>query len=249
MFDLAAGRAAHVPSTPAISILISTTVQASALAVIFVTSFLFATGEMPVAPGVFAFVAEMPAAPPPPPPPPAAAPPKAAAAPKPAPTGFAAPIEAPLTIEAEATLPGNEEGEGVPGGLEGGIPGGVIGGVVSGVMEGPPPPPAPPGRPEIARIGGQLQAPALLHRVEPVYPDLAQFANIEGVVILDAIVDTAGHVQTVTLLRGHPVLAKAAIEAVKQWQYQPLLLNGVPTPFELTVSLWFHITHDSTRRR
>lgn len=245
MFDLIMGKTEHVPSTPAVPILISAGVQTTALAGIVIASLVFATGQLPVPGNVLAFVAEMPS-PLPPPPPPAPALPKAAAAPRPEPmSGFAAPVEAPPTIEPEVPFAGNGE-EGVPGGVEGGIPGGIVGGF-AGVIEGPPPPPPPPPKREIMRIGGQVQAPALVRRVDPEYPALAQAASIDGVVILDAIVDVEGHVQSVTTLRGHPLLARAAIDAVKQWQYQPLLLNGVPTPFELTVSLWFHF-EDKNRR-
>jgi TonB family protein len=85
-----------------------------------------------------------------------------------------------------------------------------------------------------------VQAPALLKRVEPIYPFIAQHAGIDGIVILDAIVDERGHVKSLKVLRGQPLLAKAATEAVEQWLYEPLRLNGTPTAFELTVSLWFH---------
>ena len=98
------------------------------------------------------------------------------------------------------------------------------------------------------RIGGQLSAPTLLKRVEPIYPGIAQSAAIDGVVILDAIVDEHGRIQSLKVLRGHPLLAKAAIEAVQQWEYEPLKLNGRPTPFELSVSLWFHFEEKPKRR-
>jgi protein TonB len=92
-----------------------------------------------------------------------------------------------------------------------------------------------------------VQAPALLKRVEPAYPPIAQFASIDGMVILNAIVDEHGRVQSVTVLRGHPLLGKAAMEAVRQWLYEPLRLNGTPTPFELTVSLSFHLDDKAKR--
>ena len=116
------------------------------------------------------------------------------------------------------------------------------------VVEGPPPPPPPPVSHEPVRIGGQVQAPALFRRVEPVYPMIAQAAAIDGVVILDAIVDERGHITSVKVLRGHPLLAKAAMTAVEQWEYEPLKLNGTPTAFELTVSLWFHFDDKPKRR-
>jgi len=250
MFDLVAGKSVHVPSTPAIPIVISTTVQGTALAVITALSLVFATTDTPVVPDMLAFVTEVPVAPPPPPPP-AAPVAKQVAAPKAASAAaVAVPIVAPHSIEPElaAVTPFDDEEEGLPGGVEGGISSGVVAGM-TGFVEGPPPPapPAPAAKLEITRIGGQIKAPALLRRVEPVYPGVAQSAGIEGAVILDAIVDAGGHVQAVTLLRGHAVLVKAAVEAVRQWQYEPLLLNGVPAPFELTVSLWFHF--DNERRR
>jgi periplasmic protein TonB len=248
MFDLVAGKSEHVPSTPAVPIIVSTFVQGTALAVIFGVSFLFVTRELPVVPDVLAFVAEMPASiPPPAPRAPSVrpiAPTQRTIAPALSPS---APLEAPRGIEPELTAFADDE-EGVPGGVEGGIAAGVVGNFGAVVEGPPPPPPTPPAVPEIVRIGGQLTAPALARRVEPIYPAVAQAAALEGVVILDAVVDADGHVQTVTVLRGHSLLAKAAIEAVKQWQYEPLRLNDVPTPFELTVSLWFHFTKAGVHR-
>jgi protein TonB len=152
---------------------------------------------------------------------------------------IAAPIEPPPAIEPEL-FDGDEEG--VPGGIEGGIPGGVLGGVVGGLPDAPPPPPTVPVRREPVRVGGQVQQPALLRRVEPVYPQLAVHAQIEGVVILEAIVDRQGMVEDVKVLRSpNKLLDTAAIAAVRQWQYSPVLLNGVPERFVLTVVLSFNL--------
>ena len=247
MFDLFTGRVQHVPSTPAIPILVSSTIQGTALAVIAVMSFVVASRELPPVPDIFAFVAEMPAAAPPPPPPPPVQTARAVQATPPPATAFAAPIEAPAEIQPEPVGTAIAEA-GVPGGVEGGIPSGIVG-TVPAVVEGPPPPPPPPPVPQgPVRIGGQVSAPALLKRVEPVYPAIAQLAAIDGVVILDAIVDEHGRVQSLKVLRGHALLAKAAIEAVQQWEYEPLKLNGTPTPFELSVSLWFHFEEKAKRR-
>jgi protein TonB len=117
----------------------------------------------------------------------------------------------------------------------------VIAGVVGGLDVAPPPPPPPPPPPRIVRTGGEIKTPALLRRVEPVYPPLAVAANIEATVILDAIVDEEGQVKDVTVLRSGGVLDKAAMEAVRQWRYEPLLLNGRPAPFQLTVVLSFRL--------
>ena len=248
MFDLFTGKVQHVPSTPAIPILVSTSIQGTALAVIALMSFFVASRELPAAPDVLAFVAEMPAAaaPPPPPPPPAQPrPAEAQAQAPPPPNAFATPVEAPPDIQPEPVGVAIAD-VGVPGGVEGGIVAGVVGSV-SATIEGMAAPP-PPVSHEPVRIGGVVQAPALVKRVEPAYPAIAQLAAIDGVVILDAIVDEHGRVQSLKVLRGHPLLAKAATDAVQQWEYEPLRLNGTATPFELTVSLWFHFDDKPKKR-
>ena len=120
------------------------------------------------------------------------------------------------------------------GGVEGGVPGGVVGGVVGGLPTAVPPPPAP-----VVRIGGKIAPPRIIHRVEPVYPALATAARIGAIVVLEAEVDTRGYVKSVRVLSGHPLFDEAASEAVKQWRYQPLLLNGEPTGFILSVVVTF----------
>ena len=85
-------------------------------------------------------------------------------------------------------------------------------------------------------------APALLHRVEPVYPEIAQFAQLSGIVILEAVVGTDGCVESVKILRSrHPLLDKASEAALLEWRYSPLVLNGIPTPFVLTVTFNFNV--------
>ena len=247
MFDLFTGKVQHVPSTPAIPILVSTGIQGTALAVIAVMSLLVASRELPAVPDVLAFVAEMPAVVPPSPPPPPAQPSRPAAPKAVQPvTAFAAPVEAPPEIAPEPVGTAIAD-VGVPGGVEGGIAAGVVGSVPA-IVEGTPAPPPPPVSHEPVRIGGQVQAPALLKRVEPIYPSIAQLAAIDGIVILDAIIDEHGRVQSVKVLRGHPLLSKAATDAVQQWEYEPLKLNGRPTAFELSVSLWFHFDDKPKRR-
>lgn len=180
------------------------------------------------------------APPPPPPPPPAAGPVRAArvAAPRPQPvnpSAFVAPIEIPDQITPEEpSMDLGVEG-GVAGGVEGGVPGGVLGGVVGGLPAAPPPPP------KVIRIGGALVAPKLLHKVQPIYPEVAALARLQGVVILEAQVDVNGMVKEVKVLRGTPLLDEAAMAAVRQWRYQPLLFNGVPTEFILTVTVNFSL--------
>jgi len=185
--------------------------------------------------------------PPPPPPPPAAVvrPKLHATAPTPPaePGRFVAPIVVPERVVPDAGIDLGVQG-GVPGGVEGGVPGGVVGGVVGGLpSEGPAAPP-----PAVVRVGGNLRAPKLVHDVKPVYPELAIQARLSAVVILEAHVGTDGRVRSVRILRGAPVFDDAASEAVKQWRYEPLLLNGVPTEFILTVTLAFNLVGPTAGR-
>jgi protein TonB len=240
MFDLITGAAKHTPRHQSLPILVSTAAHVVVLGVVIAGSVLFVTNQIPEIPSMMAFVAA-PAAPPPPPPPVAAAVKKTVTpqAARPTPGQFAAPIEAPPSIEPEPF--DGEDDEGVPGGVEGGIPGGAVGGVVGGLPDLIPPPP-PPARRGPVRVGGQIQTPALTHRVEPYYPPLAVQAHIEGMVILEAIIDEQGAVSEVKVLRmAHPLLDREAILAVRQWRYSPLLLNGIRVPFMLTVTLSFRL--------
>ena len=185
----------------------------------------------------FATPLEM-APPPPPPPPPSTARAVVKAPAKVqtlAPQGFVAPIDVPTEIKPEQGLDLGIEG-GVAGGVEGGVPGGVVGGVVGGLPETAPPPP-----PRVVRIGGQLAPPKLIRKVDPVYPELALQSHVRALVILEAEVDVSGQVRTVKVLRGHPLLDDAAIQAVQQWRYQPLLYNGEPTAFVLSVTVNFNL--------
>jgi len=192
--------------------------------------------------------AELAPPPPPPPPPPATArrPRRAPVAPRPqpkteAPDEFVAPITVPEEIPLDEGLMPILGGEGVEGGVEGGVPGGVVGGIVGGLPEAPPPPQ------KIVRIGGAISPPALLRRVPPEYPTIASDARIHGIVILEAHVDETGAVRDVKVLRGIPLLDEAAIAAVRQWRYKPLLLNGVPTEFLLSVTVQFHLETGARR--
>lgn len=191
------------------------------------------------------FFAEIPDVMPPPPPPP---PPAPAVASRPVvpvsqpvrplePAAFVAPIEVPDQIVEEKVVFGLDEG--VPGGVEGGVPGGVVGGVVGGLPQDVTSPSAPA---DIVRVGGMIAAPKLIHSVRPQYPELAQMARLSGLVILEALVDSRGRVESVRVLSGKPLLDESAVEAVKQWRYKPLLLNGVPTRFLLTVMVRFNFT-------
>jgi periplasmic protein TonB len=222
-------------------------------AVIIVPLWYF-TPALPSPSEIMAFVAAPPLPPPPPPPPPPPAAPARQARHEPvkaAPSAdrFAAPIEPPSRIEPEK-LADARGTTGVLGGVEGGIEGGVVGGIVGGLSSALPPPPPlpapPPAKPAPVRIGGQIKAPALITRVDPVYPALAQAAQLEGIVILEATVGETGRVESVKVLRSVGPLDAAAVEAVKQWRYSPLRLNDRPTSFVLTVTVQFHLANGPT---
>jgi protein TonB len=72
-----------------------------------------------------------------------------------------------------------------------------------------------------------------------VYPAVARQARVEGIVILEAIIDERGNVDRVRVLRSFPLLDEAAVRAVRSWRYTPTLLNGVPVPVLMTVSVHF----------
>ena len=242
MFDLITGRTAHIPRHPRGPMLVSTAAQLVVLGLVVLVPVLFVTHAVPRPPTMMAFVAAAP--PPPPPPPPPVQPAKKLEAVTAAPTAdhFAAPIEAPASMSPD---PLGEDDIGVPEGVEGGVPGGVVGGVVGGLPDvppAPPPPPAPAAPSAPVRVGGRIQPPTLIHRVEPTYPPTAVSAHLQGMVILEAIVDEEGRVTEVKVLRSvNPLLDREALNAVRQWRYAPVVLNGTPVKFVLSVSLSFSL--------
>jgi len=244
MFDLITGKARHLPSHAGLPIVASTTAQALAATAILVLPALFVAEQIPEIPTMMAFVAPPPPPPAPPPPPMqrnAPVKPVPKASPAPSTSNLVAPVEAPKTIEPEPEGPEYLD-EGVPGGVEGGVPGGIVGGVLGGLPEPPPPPPPPPATRAPVRVGGQIQVPTLIHRVEPFYPPTAVDARLQGIVILEAIIDRDGSVAEVKVLRSaSTLLDREAILAVKQWRYQPLVLNGLRERFILTVTLTFSL--------
>ena len=86
-----------------------------------------------------------------------------------------------------------------------------------------------------------MQESKILRRVDPVYPELAKRARVDQIVMLEVSVDEEGNVANVRVIRGHPLLDQAAIDAVKQWKYSPTLLNGEPVPVIATVTVIFKL--------
>ena len=148
----------------------------------------------------------------------------------------AAPIEAPKEIKPETGI--ESSAKGAVGGVEGGVVGGVAGGIVGGLAEAPPPPPPPPPAAPV-RVGGNIKTPTKTKDVRPTYPAIAQSARVQGVVIIEATIGPNGAVQDAKVLRSIPLLDQAALDAVRQWQFTPTLLNGVPVPVIMTVTVNF----------
>ncbi len=94
------------------------------------------------------------------------------------------------------------------------------------------------GVPPIIRISRSL-GPAKLHDAAAVYPDLARQARVQGTVTIDCTIDPQGRVVNATVLKGHPLLDRAALDAVQQWVYRPMLMNGVPVSVIMTVTVRF----------
>jgi protein TonB len=92
------------------------------------------------------------------------------------------------------------------------------------------------------RVGGGIKEPRKTRHVSPVYPRDAVMARVQGVVILECTISPQGKVVAVKTVRGVPMLDEAAIQAVKQWEYTPTLLNGVPVPVIMTVTVNFKLS-------
>jgi len=128
---------------------------------------------------------------------------------------------------------------GVVGGVPGGVPGGQMGGVIGGIISSTPVAVPKVATPQRVRVSSGVSTGLLIRRVNPNYPPLARQARIQGSVLLQAEISKTGDIQNLHLISGHPMLAPAAIEAVKQWKYKPYLLNGEPVEVETQVQVNF----------
>jgi len=152
-------------------------------------------------------------------------------------------VTAAIPLEAPDPLPAGEPPTYVPGAqLGSGVSGAALAGVDGGLPGAPalaaPPPPTPSVRPPV-RVGGDIRPPRKLQHVAPEYPALAAQARITGTVVLEATISLSGVVTDVRVLRSVPLLDAAAVEAVRQWRYEPPRLNGEPVAVLLTVTVRF----------
>jgi len=185
--------------------------------------------------------------PPPPPPPPAAAPVKVV---KQIQTDIVnGQLRTPTKIPKKVEIIKEDEAPppvmattGVVGGVPGGVPGGSMGGVLGSIASAGSVAALPKvATPQRVRVSSGVSTGMLVRKVNPVYPPLARQARIQGQVVLQAQISKTGDIENLQLVSGHPMLAPAAIEAVKQWKYKPYLLNGEPVEVETTVQVNFSL--------
>jgi len=228
---------------------ISLLIHLLAIAALVVVPLLLAESELPEVKMTNILVMAPPRPTPPPPPPPPLGRGRGSKAPKNAaeknemkpPILFGrliAPIEVPMTIaEDDGGNFGVEGGVpwGVPGGVEGGVEGGVVGGVLGGVLGGELPIEQP------FFVSGK-KVPKLIRQVEPEYPPEAFANHQQAVVIVEAMTDVYGQVNKARIISGNPVFNEAALAAVRQWRYEPYIVDGIPRPIYFTVRISFGLT-------
>jgi len=142
----------------------------------------------------------------------------------------------------------------VVGGVAGGIPGGVVVPSLS-LLAPPPPPPPPPVRnasssaivaqpqnvSDTISVNGAVAEGNVLSNARPVYPEAARAARVQGSVLLAVVISKDGSVESVTVTSGEALLRDAAVTAVKQWKYKPMVANGQPVRVQTTVTVNFSL--------
>jgi len=132
---------------------------------------------------------------------------------------FVAPVEIAAKIAEEQI-----SDVGIKGGVEGGVSGAV------GEAEAP------------VRAVGAVKPPKLVKQVDPIYPEIARQARVEGIVLIEATTDIHGRVQSCKVLRSIPFLDQAAIDAVRQWVYEPVIIDGLPRGVIFTEKIEFKLS-------
>ena len=102
-----------------------------------------------------------------------------------------------------------------------------------------PTPSSPP--PTRVRIPDNVTAASIISQAKPQYPPKARESHIEGDVVLHAVIDKEGKISEVQVLSGDDLLAKSALEAVRQWRYKPIIINGEPADVETTITITFSL--------
>ena len=212
------------------TIIVSVGAHVAAL-IVLVAVPLVAMDAIPIAHRVSEFVKAAAVEPPDIPPPPRSRPPVTSDV-----VTDAAPTKAPDRIEPE--IPHTNPPGVAPYDGPGGVPNGIDGAVpMLNIL----PPPAPPARREPIHLGGDIRPPTKIKHVAPIYPPIAQLNRVQGIVILEAVINEAGEVTQLRVLRSAPLFDEAAMNAVRQWRFTPTLLNGQPVPIVMTVTVSFQL--------
>jgi protein TonB len=156
----------------------------------------------------------------------------------------------PTTISIPRPVYTTQEAPSAPEVTAGGAPGGVVGGILGGVLSGvlrsngtaPVLATTPAPAPKRVRVPAAMAEANLVYDVAPKYPPEAGRERIEGVVVLMAMIGKDGTIRDVQVKSGLPLLAQAAIEAVKQWRYRPYLLNGEPVEIDSQITINFNLS-------
>ena len=156
-------------------------------------------------------------------------------------------IHTPVHVTQEAPPTPVENAGGVVGGVLGGVVGGIPAGVLSGVLSSSRSVPIPAKTPDPMsvkriRVAARVVEANLIHDVAPQYPPEAGRARIEGTVVLLAVIGTDGSVKDVRVENGLPILAQAAIDAVRQWRYKPYMINGEPVEVDSRITINFTLS-------
>ncbi len=156
-------------------------------------------------------------------------------------------IPTPVHKTQEAPPPPISTTGGVLGGVSGAVVGGVSGGVFHEMLNGAPSVPAlanPPVPTPVKRIrvAARVAEANLIHDVTPQYPPEAGRARLEGTVLLMAVIGKDGSVKDVRVESGLPILAQAAIDAVKQWRYKPYMIDGEPVEVDSRITINFTLS-------
>ncbi|HEX8255645.1 MAG TPA: TonB family protein [Thermoanaerobaculia bacterium] len=165
---------------------------------------------------------------------------------------FRQPTEVPVDIPPVADTPSSgpeDAAGGVPGGVAGGVEGGVVGGVHGGVIGGVVGGELGGlaggqvgGTGDAVRVGGNVRAPVTIERVQPDYTESARRARVQGIVIVEAVIDRQGDVTEARVLKPLPMgLDQQALAAVRQWKFKPGTLNGQPVPVYWNLTINFRL--------
>jgi protein TonB len=143
------------------------------------------------------------------------------------------PVSSRSASEAQLAAPPSVDARAVSGNANGAIPG-IGASSVNLAVPAPPLPEAP------LRVGGNIRPPRMISSVLPAYPTIARQAGVQGNVVIDTVVDKTGNVASMKVVSGPPMLRQPALDALRQWKYEPSMLNGQPVSVQMIVTIQFH---------